>query len=158
LHNQTHPDETLYARLRSAGSIEVAYPAAMDGTAAEAAWRAFVARGRRRHWPWFVVDALVSPLTVLLAPLPGPNLIGYWFVYRAIHHMFILNGLRRVRGGQVEVWYRPESVLDAAVDEGAGTDRLSRLGCDPVGVLEFLDRQRAWNPSDAPTADATPDG
>ena len=154
LHRRTHPDETLYARLRTARAIDLNHPAAMETPAVDAAWTAFLSRGRRRHWPWLVVNALVAPLTIVLAPLPGPNLIGYWFVYRAIHHLFILHGLRRVRAGQVDVRFHAVAELDRPLgsrrDPGSDPDSfpawLARVGCDPAGLREFLTRQGVWPP------------
>jgi phosphatidylglycerophosphate synthase len=150
LHSRTHPDETLYSRLRSAGSIDVVHPAAMGTQSVEAEWSRFLSRGRRRHWPWLVVNTCVAPLTIVLAPLPGPNLIGYWFVYRAIHHLFILYGLRRVRRGEVEVRFLPREQLDGlSIDaraEGA-LEHLAALGCDPAEFREFLVRQAVGSAS-----------
>jgi hypothetical protein len=135
----------LLARLRSADVIELHHPSAMDAAEAEAAWSTFLAVSRRRHWPWLVVNALVSPLTVLLAPLPGPNLVGYWFAYRAVHHLLILVGVRRVRAGRVTTRFRPAEALDRPLRQGAGRDEaaghLAPLVGDPHGLGSFLDRQ-----------------
>src|SRR5438445_510587 len=89
LHRRHHPDETLLARLRLARAIHLHHPASMTREEVLAAWSAFLVAGRWRHWPWFLVNALIAPLTILLIPLPGPNLIGYWFTYRALHHVLI---------------------------------------------------------------------
>jgi hypothetical protein len=145
LHSRTHPDETLLARLRHASAIEVHYPASMTPGEVAAAWSAFLARGRRRHWPWLVVNALVAPLTVVLAPLPGPNLIGYWFAYRAVHHLLILIGLARSRSGRVETLFVPVEALDRPIRPGTAQAEaagpLAPLGCDPEALGEFLVRQ-----------------
>jgi phosphatidylglycerophosphate synthase len=150
LHRHTHPDETLYARLRTARAIDLNHPAAMETPAVDAAWAAFLARGRRRHWPWLVVNTLVAPLTIVLAPLPGPNVIGYWFVYRAVHHLLILHGLRRVRAGRVDVRFHALAELDRPVGCRSEPDslpaRLAGLGCDPSGLRDFLARQGVWPP------------
>ena len=121
LHKRTHPDEPLLARLRSAGSIELTYPTSLTGTAvARSSWCELLARSRRRHAFWLVANSLVAPLSIVLAPLPGPNILGYWFVYRAIHHWLILVGLRRVRNGRI-----PTRFL-ATGDAGTVTDFLRR--------------------------------
>jgi hypothetical protein len=147
LERHAHPDEALLARLRSARAIELHHPASLSGDEVGAAWSAFLAGGRRRHWPWFLVHALAAPLSVVLAPMPGPNLVGYWFVYRAIHHWLILVGLGRARRGRVPTRFRPSAALDAPVapaveggDPVAETARLVALGCDPGSVAAFLRR------------------
>ena len=113
----------------------------MPPETAERDWDAFLTSSRRRHWPWFVVNAVVSPLTVLLAPLPGPNLIGYWIAYRAVHHLLILIGIRKVRDRRVAVAFSPVEGLDAAADLDDAGARLAALGCDPECVREFVERR-----------------
>lgn len=38
------------------------------------------------HLRWLIVDALLLPVSVLLVPLPGPNLVGYYLIYRVYSH------------------------------------------------------------------------
>jgi hypothetical protein len=83
---------------------------------------------------------LVAPLTVVLAPLPGPNLVGYWFVYRAVHHGLILTGLGRARRGLIDMTFRPDDTLDRP---GA----VERLVADPEDLGEFLARHEARRPA-----------
>lgn len=142
LHRRTHPDEALLARLRRARSIELHHPESMAEGDAVAAWSRFLAVGRRRHWPWLVANTLVAPLTILLAPLPGPNVIGYWFVYRAVHHGLILIGLGRVRRGLIPTTFRPDDSLD---QPGA----IEGVVADPADLDDFLTRHGAC-PADSP--------
>lgn len=139
LQRRTHPDETLLARLRGAESIEVLHPPSMSGDEVATAWSGFLAASRRRHWPWFLVDVVVAPLTVVLAPLPGPNLIGYWFAYRAVHHGLILTGLSRVRKGNVATRFQPAEALEIPVS--ADSTHVEALGCDPEALGGYLERQ-----------------
>lgn len=136
LHRRTHPDETLLARLRSAKSIEVHHPPALTTEEVQAAWTAFLRRGRIRHWVWFLVNLAISPFTVLFMPLPGPNLIGYWFAYRAVHHWLILVGLGRARVRSVETAFHPTTPLEVAPD----AIHCDALGIDPDAVRAFLAR------------------
>jgi hypothetical protein len=143
LHRRTHPDEVLYARLRKAEGIELIHPHTMDAATVDSAWSGFLRRGRWRHLRWLVVNTLVAPLTIVLAPLPGPNLVGYWFVYRAIHHLFILHGLGRVRDRRVAVRLSPEPAL-AGLSGDAPDNllvQLERIGCSPTEAGSFLERQ-----------------
>ncbi|MEJ7711591.1 MAG: hypothetical protein WKF84_17425 [Pyrinomonadaceae bacterium] len=41
----------------------------------------------------------MAPIPLVLAPVPGPNVIGYWFWYRAICHALALMGIRRATCG-----------------------------------------------------------
>jgi hypothetical protein len=133
LHRRTHPDEVLLGRLRAARAIEVHHPSSMTAHEAAAAWSAFLARGRRRHWLWLAANVLATPVSILLAPLPGPNLIGYWFVYRALHHGLILVGLGRARRGRVTTTFHPAGALDRP-----GNPR--QVVSDPEALDEFLAR------------------
>ena len=143
LHRRAHPDEPLLSRLRTARSVTLTHPVAMDAQEAASAWSAFLVQGRNRHLPWFVVNLLVSPLTVVLALLPGPNIVGYWFVYRAVHHFLILLGVRRVRRQKIETLFRPAEGSDpsGADDPDTIAARLGEAGEDPAHVREFLKRQ-----------------
>lgn len=38
------------------------------------------------HMRWLIVDAILLPLSILVAPLPGPNVIGYYLLFRVISH------------------------------------------------------------------------
>jgi hypothetical protein len=134
LQRRAHPDEPLLARLRSAGAITVHHPASMDAEVAGVAWSRFLKGGRRRHLPWLIFDSLVAPLTIVLMPLPGPNLIGYWFLYRAIHQLLILTGLRRASRGAIETRFQPLEALDPPIAEVA-------LDCDPQALHDFLERR-----------------
>ena len=53
---------------------------------------------------------------MLFAILPGPNLIGYWFAYRAIHHSLVVWGIRRVRRNQIPTELHPVAALDLPIE------------------------------------------
>ena len=57
------------------------------------------------------------PVVAILAILPGPNLIGYWFTYRAIHHCLIVLGIRRARRGKVPTNLIASKSLDHPVQD-----------------------------------------
>jgi len=124
LHTWLAPDEPMLLRLRSAQSLEMEHPSALAQDQATKVWHHYLAGRWSRHFGWFLVNLIISPLTVLLAPLPGPNVIGYWFLYRAVCHLLILLGIRQAwkRRGQTTF------VASAALDSIPGEDDLSRLG------------------------------
>jgi hypothetical protein len=120
LNRWIHPDEPLLGRVRSAVRVAVEHPSSLTEREAREAWTALIASGRRRHGTWFVVNALIAPLSVLLAPLPGPNLIGYWFAYRAWQDGMILLGIRRVSIGTVEITFQHNPDLASVGDDPRG--------------------------------------
>jgi phosphatidylglycerophosphate synthase len=63
-------------------------------------------------------------LTLLLALVPGPNFVGYWFVYRAYSHGVILRGARRALGTSIAIEWLPCAGL-IAEQPPAQVERLS---------------------------------
>jgi hypothetical protein len=112
LQRRVHPDEPLLAALRSAPAIHIYHGSSFSSNEARALWCRYLRSRMRRHLLWLVFDGILAPLTVLLAPLPGPNLIGYWFAYRAVHQFLILIGIRRATSGRVETMFCPVEHLD----------------------------------------------
>ena len=117
LHRGTPVDEPVLTRLWKAHRLEVHHPAAIPPDEARALWACYLSAKQRRHFPRFAVNTLIAPLTVVLAPLPGPNLVGYWFAYRSFHHLVILYGLRRARSRRIAVTFHPTP------DDGDGAGR-----------------------------------
>jgi len=130
LQQRMHPDERLLAALRRAHLIEIYHPASLSGEAVLAEWRAYLRRRGWRHIGWLVFDGVLAPLSVFLWVLPGPNVIGYWFAYRAVLHVLILLGIRRALRGRVETIVHPVAGLehdgDLRRDHGIGPEPLAR--------------------------------
>jgi hypothetical protein len=59
--------------------------------------------------------------------LPGPNVIGYWFVYRTVCHGLALIGVRRARRREVVTELESSRVLDLPIEESGprAVDRLA---------------------------------
>jgi hypothetical protein len=144
LQRRLAPDEAMLKHLGRADRIELHHPASLAAPEALGLWREYLVRRRRRHGFWLAVTLLLSPLTVLLTPIPGPNLIGYWFVYRAVCHLSIVRGVGRALGEQVPTRLHPTTALELGPGIGPGEwiarvarhYRLPRLG-------EFLERSTA---------------
>jgi hypothetical protein len=113
-------------------------------------WDAYLNHRWWRHLLWMSANGLVAPPGLLILwVLPGPNVIGYWFAYRAIHHALILWGIRRVRRGRVEVVLRPEGRLDRPIErDEAGKAMHAALD----GGAALLDEHVAWTESESPLA------
>jgi hypothetical protein len=116
LHTWTHPDEWMLSQLRTAKMIELHYPGSRTGAEVLAIWQNYVSRQRNRHTVWMAINGVVAPFSVIFAILPGPNIIGYWFLYRAIHHLLIVWGTVRVRRGVIPTDLHPRDSLDIPVE------------------------------------------
>jgi hypothetical protein len=116
LQRQIHPDEALLAALRWAPTLDVYHRSSQPAALAQTLWLAYLRRRIRRHLSWLLFDAVLAPLSLVLALLPGPNVIGYWFAYRAVRHVLILLGIRRALSGRVETRFHPVEDLDLSSD------------------------------------------
>jgi Mitochondrial K+-H+ exchange-related len=153
LHRRLAPDEAMLKRLGRATRIKLYHPASMDSSEIQRTWREYLARRRRRHWFWLVVTLLVAPLTVVLTVVPGPNVIGYWFVYRAVCHLRVVLGTRRALGDRVATSVHPTPALEPApgLAEGRWVARIARR-FRLRGLGEFLDRVAAEPEAALPAA------
>jgi hypothetical protein len=83
-------------RLRRETSATLVHPDSIDGAAALVIARAEFAADYARHRRWLIIDALI---TVITGPLfffvPGPNLISWYFTFRAVGHFFSMRGARQ---------------------------------------------------------------
>ena len=92
------------------------------------------------------LNTLIAPFTVLFAILPGPNVIGYWFAYRAIHHTLIVWGLRRVRTARIPIELHPVASLDRPIEhDDAGKAKHAALD----GEAALLDEHVTWTESES---------
>jgi hypothetical protein len=115
------PDESLLQRLRATDRITLFYPAAMSMDEANAAWRAYLSGRERHHLFRLAANVLILPLTLLLTPLPGPNIIGYWFAYRAVCHYLVARGARRALAERkIAVRFEPSDKLSGVCEDSSG--------------------------------------
>src|SRR5262249_54279642 len=99
-----------------------------------------------RHLFWMCVNTVVAPFTVVLAILPGPNVIGFWFLYRAIVHALIVLGIRRARRGRIPLELRPATSLDRPIERDQG-GKAAQDASD--GGAGYRDEQVAWSQSES---------
>jgi hypothetical protein len=144
LHSWAHPDETMLARLWSAREISLNYPAARTPDDVRVIWADYLKKQWWRHLVWLIVNGVIAPFSVVFAILPGPNLIGYWFAYRAIHHLLVVWGIGRVRRNKVPTELCPMAALDVPIEYGGdGKGRHVAL----AGDTSRLDDHVKWHNS-----------
>src|SRR5262245_32687832 len=146
LQHFQYPDDRLLIHLRSAHRLEIHYPAAWGVVAADAAWRDYLRSRLRRHILWLAFYEILSPLTLILAPLPGPNVVGYWFVYRAVHHLLVVIGVVRARRERIPTTLVPSGELDITLQDAerdGGTHPHEVLSREQPLVDEFLGRSHS---------------
>jgi hypothetical protein len=84
--------------LRGAASASFVYPADLSSASAAAVRERVLARARRHHGWWLLLDVVGVAMTAILVLLPGPNLIGYYFAFRVIGHYLSWSGARQALG------------------------------------------------------------
>ena len=133
---------TLWA-LRHGSSATTIYPADLEAVRAQAIVTRSLARARRYHLRWLVVDALLFMASGLLVLVPGPNLIAYYFAFRLVGHFLSWRGARQAMDRTA--WsQRPEPALAAlaALAELPRDLRASRV--DAIAATLKLPRLTAF--------------
>ena len=110
-------DEVMLRKLRHATHLTIHHPARIQGEQVKQQWTEFLNRRFRKSAWSLVIYLVLCPLSLIAMPLPGPNLLGYWFVYRAICHLLILIGIRRAGGLTANVATRPSHWLDEPIEQ-----------------------------------------
>jgi len=132
--------------LRGMTSAAFIYPDDLTESAAAATRTQLLAQARRRHGWWLLVNLAGAAVTAVLVLLPGPNVIGYYFVFRVIAHYLSWSGTRQalVR----TAWQgQPEPALTelatlARVPADARAPRVAAIaeGLHLPRLVEFFDR------------------
>jgi hypothetical protein len=73
--------------LRTEREACVLFPATLTEDAARAVLRAQLARLRQHHGRWLILDVLLLIASAVLALVPGPNLLAYYFLFRLVGHL-----------------------------------------------------------------------
>ena len=148
LHSLTHPDEAMLVRFRSSRRIDLYHPASRDSAGVTSIWRNYLSSRFRRHMAFALFNALIAaPTLVFLWPLPGPNIIGYWFAYRMIHHLMIVQGVRRLRRGVTPTSLHAMAALDFPVERGDdGKARHTALAGEARRLDDFVNRPLPTTP------------
>lgn len=102
---------TLWA-LRSAERAAVHIPAFLDAGEARGRVVSELQAARTHHLRWLIVDTLLFIVSGVLALVPGPNLIAYYFAFRSVGHLQSWRGAKQ--GLDVIEW---SFVPDAALSE-----------------------------------------
>ena len=114
---------TLWA-LRAETDAEVCIPAFMDPADARRCVLQDMAVARSHHVRWLIVDTLLFIVSGVLAILPGPNLVAYYFAFRCVGHLQSWRGARQ--GMDVVRWtFSPDQAL-SELSELVDVPRASR--------------------------------
>jgi hypothetical protein len=74
--------------------VTLFFPASVGEHEARAALDRALARARRHHGWWILVDAPLFVVSGILAPIPGPNVLAYYLGFRLVGHWLSWRGAR----------------------------------------------------------------
>jgi hypothetical protein len=98
-------EQRLLWHLRSQTEACLFYPDDLDEARAMAALRAQLGKDFEKHRFWLVIDSLLFIVSGLLALVPGPNFLAYYFAFRLVGHYLSMRG---ARNGLKDVVWRTE--------------------------------------------------
>ena len=84
---------TLWA-IRNEASVRFLYPSDLSEAAAADRRRRMLTAAKRHHGVWAVLDGVLFLASALLALIPGPNLVAYYFGIRVVGHYLSWRGAR----------------------------------------------------------------
>lgn len=146
------PDESLLRGLRRADRVVLHHPALLSSREARYEWRHYLGRNHRHHLIASAWDWLLAILTAPLALLPGPNVVGLWFAYRAITHILVIRGIRRVQSKQTPTEFHAHDALNEplSADRGEHASRVAEaFGLKNLSnFLRLSERLRRMAPED----------
>ncbi len=86
------------------------FPTSLSADEARQTVMALLGHARRYHLRWLLVDVLLLIISGILALVPGPNLLAYYFAFRVVGHLQSWRGARQ--GEQITVWtFEPDPGL-----------------------------------------------
>jgi hypothetical protein len=110
--------------LRHFSAATIVHPSDLSATGAVAARHRLLARARRHHGWWLTIDAALLIVSGILALVPGPNILAYYFAFRVVGHYLSWRGARQALAG-TRWQQRPEPAL-AELGRLASTPRAAR--------------------------------
>lgn len=105
-------EQRLLWHLRGAVGVTAVMPAELSRSVASELVRAELRREADRHLRGACLHAVGLALSALTIIVPGPNLIGYFFVFTVVGHVFAWRGARRGLS-DVSWTYVPSAELSA---------------------------------------------
>ncbi len=99
-------EQRLLWQLRGKDTVLLVYPDDLTEAQAREVLRRSLQRDWERHRFWLAIDGVGAAGSALLILVPGPNFLGYYFVFRSVGHYLSLRGARQ---GLTVVTWRTEA-------------------------------------------------
>jgi hypothetical protein len=129
-------EQRLLWHLRRQTEACLYYPDDLDETRGMEMLRAQLSRDFDKHRFWLAIDGLLFVASGLLALVPGPNMLAYYFAFRLVGHYLSLRGARQGLSGVTWRTEKTEALSDLRRAIGLEPDVRERR------VLEVASRLR----------------
>lgn len=154
-------EQRLLWHIRHCNAVRLFDPPDMTAERALTIMRESMVRDRDRHFRWLAIDSVLMIASGALVIIPGPNVIGYFLVFRVVGHFLSWRGARHALDGVDwttapcdslielrDALALPQPERDARIDEVATRLHLPRL---PLFVSRL-----AWVDAKEPTSRRRP--
>ena len=117
--------------LRNVTAARLHHPVTITSTRAVEIATAEFKKDLAKHRLWCIIDGAIFIATGLVAIVPGPNLLAYYFIFRSVGHFFAYQGARK--GMDAALWTAvpspPLADLQEALslDPAVRTDRIEEI-------------------------------
>jgi len=128
-------EQRLLWNLRRQTDVRAAHPSDMSFEQVMTLIRRMLRRDYERHRRWLVIDSLGLLVSAVLMPVPGPNIVAYYFAFRVVGHWLSMRGASQ--GLNTIVWtgracpplsdLRDANTLEPTVREARVHDVAARL-------------------------------
>ena len=103
-------EQRLLWRLRSEVAVDLFHPDDMTSDQALTTMRSMLQREADRHLKWTIIDGILFVLSGVVALVPGPNVLAYYFGFRLVGHYLSRRGAKNALE-HVKWWARPNTQL-----------------------------------------------
>ena len=137
LEDRLDPGERVLKAIVGSSELVVYHGPLLSENEARSRFTALLRRQRLKHTFWLVLDAVFAPFTLLLAPVPGPNVIGYYPLLRLLSHYRAARGATSAMGS-MSVQFKSLPDL-SSLEENLQAPRFDRVAVQ--GLMERLQIQ-----------------
>jgi len=128
--------------LRSCTEATLVHPSDLTAAPLDDVRISLLSRARQHHGRWLLVDALLLVVSGLLALVPGPNVLAYYFAFRVVGHYLSWRGAR--------------NGLDAVTWSWAPSEPLAEVRAPLDGVVLYVVASPAMSEGEPVAMVATP--
>jgi hypothetical protein len=136
-------EQRLLWHLRHETEVRLVHPDDLPASSAIDTAKALIGADYAKHRRWCMIDSLIAAITgPLFFFVPGPNIVSWYFAFRAIGHFFALRGASQGLSGAT--WTADPSAELTALRDALALDHDTRSRrIDEIAAALGLDRL-AW--------------